>query len=225
MVRVLLAEDEPEMASALRDALARRDMILDHVSTLAEAAQIATPGLHDVLILDRLLPDGDGLSLIPILRAIGNTMPILVLTARGDTADRVDGLEKGADDYLAKPFDFEELVARLRALIRRPTVLQSEVITVGRLSYESANRDAKVGETPLDLTRRELLVLEALLRRIGRMVSRASLMDAVFAADDEVQPNALDTQVSRLRRKLDKANSGIVINGVRGVGYLLRSDQ
>ena len=223
-MRVLLLEDEPEMASALRDALARNDMILDHAPTIADAEEIAASGVHDVLILDRQLPDGDGLSLVPRLRLKGNTIPVLVLTARGEISDRVEGLDHGADDYLAKPFAFEELLARLRALMRRPAARQSDIVTVGRLSYDHSSRDARVGDRMLDLTRRELLVLETLLRRLGRIVPRSSLMEAVFSMDDDVLPNALDTQVSRLRRKLADAGSGIIINGVRGVGYLLREE-
>ncbi|WP_209890582.1 response regulator transcription factor [Rhizobium leguminosarum] len=223
-MRVLLVEDEPEMASALRDALAGSGMVLDHATSLADAEVITAPGLHDVLILDRQLSDGEGLSLIPKLRAKGNLVPVLVLTARAELTDRVEGLEQGADDYLTKPFALEELVARLRALMRRPATMQRDIVTIGRLSYDHFNHEARVGDNAIELTRRELLVLEALLRRLGRMVPRSSLMEAVFAIDDEVQPNALDTQVSRLRRKLADADSGVIVNGVRGVGYLLREE-
>jgi DNA-binding response OmpR family regulator len=221
-MRVLLVEDEPEMASALRSALTRHDMVVDHAPNLFEAEAIAASCSHDAVVLDRQLPDGDGLSLIPKLRARGNLVPVLVLTVRADLADRVAGLDRGADDYLAKPFAFDEFMARLRALLRRPATLQQDVVRAGRLSFDVMNREASIAGAVLDLTRRELLVLEALLRRVGRMVPRALLMDAVFSLDDEVQPNALDTQVSRLRRKLSDANGGVVINGVRGVGYLLR---
>lgn len=219
-MRVLLVEDEPDMASALRAALTRHDMIVDHAPDLSEAEAMAALGSYDALVLDRQLPDGDGLGLIPRLRARGNLVPVLVLTARGDLADRVAGLDRGADDYLAKPFALEEFLARLRALLRRPANLRSDVIRAGRLSFDFVNREASIDGVVLELTRRELLVLEALLRRAGRMVPRAALMEAVFAFDDEVQPNALDTQVSRLRRKL--AGADVTINGVRGVGYLLR---
>lgn len=221
-MRVLLVEDEPEMASALRAALTRHDMIVDHASDLAEAEAMAALGSYDAMVLDRQLPDGDGLALIPKLRARGSLVPVLVLTARSDLADRVAGLDRGADDYLAKPFAFEELLARLRALLRRPANLQSDVVRAGRLSFDFINREASIDGVALSLTRREILVLEALLRRTGRMVPRDVLMEAVFALDDEVQPNALDTQVSRLRRKLADADGGVTINGVRGVGYLLR---
>jgi DNA-binding response OmpR family regulator len=223
-MRVLLVEDEPEMASALRGALTRLGMIVDHAPTLLDAEAIVGAGFYDAMVLDRRLPDGDGLSLISKLRTRGNYVPILVLTARGDLSDRVAGLDQGADDYLAKPFAFDELVARLRALLRRPANVQPLGIRAGRLSFDVTNREASIDGKALDLTRRELLVLEALLRRLGRMVPRTLLMEAVFALDDEVQPNALDTQVSRLRRKLTDAEGGVIINGVRGVGYLLREE-
>lgn len=221
-MRVLLVEDEPEMVSALRSALVRHDMIVDHVSSIAAAEEVLSDRVHDALLLDRQLPDGDGLSLIPTLRASGNALPVLVLTARGDLPDRVAGLEHGADDYLGKPFAFEELLARLRALLRRPAHMQSHVVRVGRLCFDFTHQEASVADTPLEMPRRELLVLAALVRRMGRMVLRSFLMEAVFGMDDEIQSNALDTHVSRLRRKLADADAGVTINGIRGVGYLLR---
>jgi DNA-binding response OmpR family regulator len=221
-MRVLLVEDQLEMVAALRAALTRHDMIVDHALNLSEAEVIAADGNYDAVVLDRQLPDGDGLSLIPKLRASGNVVPVLVLTARGDLVDRVAGLDNGADDYLAKPFAFEELLARLRALLRRPAGVQSDIVRVGRISFDFTHREASIEGKALEMPRRELLVLEALVRRMGRMVQRASLMEAVFGLDDEVQPNALDTHISRLRRKLADADAGVTINGIRGVGYLLR---
>lgn len=221
-MRILLVEDEPEMASALCSALVRHDMVVDHVSDIASARDVLSDRVHDVLLLDRQLPDGDGLSLIAGLRARGNPLPVLVLTARGDLADRVAGLEDGADDYLGKPFAFEELLARLRVLLRRPTTLQARVVRVGRLSFDFTHQEATVAGKRLEMPRRELLVLEALVRRTGRMVLRSFLMEAVFGLDDEIQSNALDTHVSRLRRKLAEADAGVIINGIRGFGYLLR---
>lgn len=200
-------------------------MIADHARDLAEAALILNDAVYDVVVLDRKLPDGDGLSLIPVIRARGNTVPVLMLTALDDLADRVAGLDGGADDYIGKPFAFEELLARLRALARRPVPVQSDVVTVGRLSFDLAHCEASVAGTPLKMPRRELLVLETLTRRMGRMVLRAALMEAVFGLDDEIQSNALDTHISRVRRKLADADAGVTINGIRGVGYLLREDQ
>ncbi|TPL48354.1 response regulator transcription factor [Mesorhizobium sp. B2-4-6] len=221
-MRILMVEDEPEMVSALRAALRRHDMVVDHAGSLLEAEGFVAVDGYDAILLDRQLPDGDGLALVPKLRAARNTTPVLMLTARGDTADKVDGLDMGADDYLAKPFAFEELLARLRALLRRPAVIETQTIRAGHLLLDVGHREPSIRGEPLTLPRRELLVLEALMRRTGRMVQREALMEAVFGLDDEIQSNALDTHVSRLRRKLSEADSGVVINGVRGVGYLLR---
>jgi DNA-binding response OmpR family regulator len=221
-MRVLLVEDQPEMVTALRAALARHDMLVDHAPDLSEAEAIAADGNYDAIVLDRRLPDGDGLSLIPKLRERGNAVPVLVLTARGELADRVSGLDSGADDYLGKPFALEELLARLRALFRRPANVQNDIGRIGRMSFDFSHREASVDGRPLDIPRRELLLLEALVHRMGRMVQRTALMEAVYGLDDEVQPNALDTHVSRLRRRLAESDAGVTINGVRGLGYVLR---
>jgi len=222
-VRILLVEDEPEMAAALCAALSRYDMVIDHVPTLGEAKAAIAAKVHAAVLLDRQLPDGDGLSLIPTLRAKGLGVPVIVLTARGELSDKIDGLDSGADDYLAKPFAVEELLARLRAVLRRPTDLQSDCVRIGRLSFDLGHRTASVDGVLLELPRRELLVLEALVRRMGRTVLRSSLEEAVYSFDDEIQSNALDAHVSRLRRKLADCDSGAEIHGIRGIGYLLRS--
>jgi len=221
-LRVLLVEDEPEMAAALAVALKNYDMIVDHVSTLADAGEAVLVNDYGAILLDRQLPDGDGLTLIPKLRAKGVGVPVIVLTARGELADRIAGLDTGADDYLGKPFAVEELLARPRAVLRRPADLPPETMRLGRLSFDLGNREASVAGQPLDLPRRELLVLETLLRRMGRTVTRSSLEEAVYSIDDEIQSNALDTHVSRLRRKLSEAEAEVEIHGIRGVGYLLK---
>jgi DNA-binding response OmpR family regulator len=221
-MRVLLVEDEPEMASALSAALKKYDIVVDHAPTLRAARETIGASVHDAVLLDRQLPDGDGLALISGLRAQGSRVPVIVLTARGELTDRVAGLDTGADDYLAKPFAIEELLARLRAVLRRPNHLATDTVRVGNLSFDFSHREASVGENVLDLPRRELLVLETLLRRMGRTVLRTALEEAVYSFDDEVQSNALDTHVSRLRRKLADSGAGVEIHGIRGVGYLLR---
>jgi DNA-binding response OmpR family regulator len=222
-MRILLVEDEVEMAAALASSLKRYDMVVDHVPTLAEAEEAIAADVHGAVLLDRQLPDGDGLALIPKLRARADGVPIIVLTARGELTDRIEGLDSGADDYLAKPFAIEELLARLRAVLRRPAGMQPDIVKAGRLAFDFSHREASVDGRPLDLPRRELLVLETLVRRLGRTVLRAALEESVYSFDDAVQSNALDTHVSRLRRKLADVDASVEIHGIRGVGYLLRS--
>ncbi len=220
---ILLIEDEPEMASVLKTALQRQDIIVDQVSTLADAEMMAKVGSYDAVVLDRRLPDGEGLSLIPRLRALHVDAPVLALTAMGGLDDRVSGLNAGADDYMVKPFATEELVARLRALHRRQFTLRAEHTMIGRLTYDFRHREAMVGDQTLDLPRRERLVLETLIRRPGRAVMRGILEEAVYALDDEIGSNALDAHISRLRRKLEDVAAGIEIRAIRNIGYLLRA--
>lgn len=221
-MRILLVEDEAEMATALRVALGQRDMVVDHVATLAEGEEAIASKVHDAVLLDRNLPDGDGLALLGKLRAGRHSAPVIVLTARGELGDRIEGLDYGADDYLAKPFAVDELLARLRAVLRRPLDRAPDILRIGRLEFDWQNRCASVDGAAFDLPRRELLVLEALLRRCGRTVQRSALEEAVYGFDDEIQSNALDMHVSRLRRKLADAAAGLEIHGIRGVGYLLK---
>ncbi|WP_441241743.1 response regulator [Tardiphaga sp. 768_D3_N2_1] len=221
-MRVLLVEDEPEMAAALAAALKGHDMVVDRVATIGMAEEALLTSSYGAILLDRQLPDGDGLSLIPRLRASGVQAPVIVLTARGDLADRVTGLDTGADDYLGKPFAIEELLARLRAVLRRPSDMPAEILQLGRLAYSAEHRQASVAGEIMTLPRRELLVLETLLRRSGRTVARSALEEAVYGFDDEIQSNALDTHVSRLRRKLADASAGVEIHAIRGIGYLIK---
>jgi two-component system OmpR family response regulator len=193
------------------------------VSTLADAEAMARLGTFDAVVLDRRLPDGDGLSLIPRLRALHVDAPVIALTAMSGLDDRVSGLNAGADDYMVKPFAIEELVARLRALHRRQFTVRAEQAVVGRLTYDFRHREALVEDQALDLPRRERLVLETLIRRPGRAIMRSALVDAVYALDDEFGSNALDAHISRLRRKLDDVAAGIEIRAIRNIGYLLRA--
>ncbi|WP_457588086.1 response regulator transcription factor [Ensifer canadensis] len=222
-MRLLLVEDEPEMAAALGVALGRFDMILDHAPSLDHAIAAMANQVHDAIILDRQLPDGDGLTLIPRVRALKPGIPVIVLTARGSVDERIKGLDMGADDYLAKPFAVEELLARLRALMRRAPDIAPMTARIGNLVFDFDGREARVDGRVLELPRRELLVLEALVRRQGRTVQRSTLEESVYGYDDEIQSNSLDAHVSRLRRKLLESGSGVEIHGIRGVGYLLRT--
>ena len=222
-MRVLLVEDEKEFADTLRVALERERFIVDHAGRLAMAREAARTSAYDLVLLDRTLPDGDGLSLVAALRADNPGLPIIVLSARGEVFDRVAGLDEGADDYLIKPFALEEMFARIRAVRRRPAELGAEEIRAGSLVFDVANDEASVAGVRLDLARRELRVLATLVKRRGRTVLRESLEQAVYGFDDEVQSNTLDSHISRLRRKLAEAGARVEIHAIRGVGYLLRA--
>lgn len=221
-MKVLLIEDELELAETLRGALERERFVVDHVDRLTAAREAALLASYDLVLLDRTLPDGDGLSLVPILRADYPGLPIIVLSARGDIADRIAGLDEGADDYLIKPFSLDEMFARIRAVRRRPTELAGEEIRAASLVYDLSGDEVAIHDVRLELPRRELRVLATLIKRRGRTVLRETLEQAVYGFDDEVQSNALDSHVSRLRRKLAETNSGVEIHAIRGVGYLLR---
>lgn len=222
-MRILLVEDEAEFAETLRGALRRERYVVDHADRLTVAREAARSNAYDLVLLDRTLPDGDGLSLVPAFRADHPGLPIIVLSARGEVPDRVAGLDEGADDYLIKPFAIEEMFARIRAVRRRPAELGTEEVRAGSLVFDMTNDEASVGGVRLDLPRRELRVLATLVKRRGRTVLRETLEQAVYGFDDEVQSNTLDSHLSRLRKKLSEAGAGIEIHAIRGVGYLLRA--
>lgn len=222
-MRILLVEDETEFADTVRGALEREKYVVDHADRLALAREASRLNPYDLVLLDRTLPDGDGLSLLPALRAGNPGLPVIMLTARGELTDRVAGLDEGADDYLVKPFALEELFARIRAVRRRPAELGPEEIRVGALVFDVANDEASVAGVRLDLARRELRVLAALVKRRGRTVLRESLEQAVYGFDDAIQSNTLDSHISRLRRKLAAVDAAIEIHAIKGVGYLLQA--
>lgn len=222
-MRILLVEDELEFAKPLRAVLEKEGFIVDHAATLDLGEEAGAAGVFDLALLDRTLPDGDGLTLVPRLRAKSPGLPVIVLSARGEIADRVEGLDDGADDYLIKPFALAELLARIRAVRRRPGEIENEEIRAGHLTFDVINEEAFVHGRRLELPRRELLVLAALVRRQGRTVAREALEQAVYGFDDEVQSNTLDSHISRLRKKLAETESALEIHPVRGVGYLLRA--
>ncbi|WP_292020376.1 MULTISPECIES: response regulator transcription factor [unclassified Brevundimonas] len=221
-MRVLIVEDEPWLAETLRSALVRERMIVDLADHLAAAHEAIAMASFDLALLDRTLPDGDGLSLIEALRAKTPGIPVIILSARGDISDRILGLDEGADDYLMKPFAIDEMLARIRAVRRRPADVVDEEVHAGKLVFSVTNDEASINGVLLKLPRRELRVLAALLQRRGRTVLRESLEQAVFGFDDAVQSNTLDSHISRLRRRLSDAGALIEIHPIRGVGYLLR---
>ncbi len=221
-MRILLIEDEPRLAEAVCAVLRKERFVVDHVDRIATALEAGLMAEFDLVLLDRKLPDGDGLSLVSALRARSSGVRIIVLSACGEVADRVTGLDEGADDYLVKPFALDEMLARIRAVRRRPAELEGAELRAGSVIFDLANEEVEVRGGRLDLPRRELRVLSALMRRRGRTVLRETLEQSVFGFDDEVQSNTLDSHISRLRKKLRTAGAGIEIHAIRGVGYLLR---
>ncbi|NLS00907.1 response regulator transcription factor [Rhizobium sp. P38BS-XIX] len=224
-MRILLLENEAEMARALVEALKRHDVLADHVRTIADAEGMICGGTYDALVLDRRLPDGDGLDFVAALRRRKQSVPILVLTALCNVHQRVEGLERGADDYLGKPFAIEELLARMRALQRRGPTLSDKYLNFGNLSVASQTNEISIGGSLVDFSRREYLVMEALMRRPSRIVTRSNLIESVYALEDEIESNALDAHISRIRRKLIQAGASVEIRAVRNIGYLVRSKE
>jgi len=206
------------------DGLRRFGFSVEHASTAAEASRIASMVEFSLIILDLGLPDGDGLTLLPRLRNDGR-VPVIVLTARDGLDDRLAGLDGGADDYVVKPVEMPELIARCRAVLRRPGDRSAVVLRVGPLSFDTVARSASVDSTPISLSRRELGVLEQLMRSAGRVAPRAVLEEAIYTLGDEVTPNALDAAVSRLRRALKEAGCPLPIVTIRGIGWMLPQEK
>jgi DNA-binding response OmpR family regulator len=222
-LRILLVEDDPTLAAAIVRGLEADNWPVDHAACLADAFEAVVQTGYRAILLDRRLPDGDGISLVPVAKSRRGQTQIIFLTSRDEVSDRVDGLDAGADDYLVKPFALAELLARLRAACRRPTSGDSTPpVNVGRLSFDPTTREASIEGKPLRLPRRELALLELLVRRKGRVVQRSHLDAELYGFGAEVTANALETQVSRLRRRLQDENAGVELRIVRGVGYLLQ---
>lgn len=221
-MRVLIIEDELQMAAILKAACEKDAMVADTVSTLSKAKAIFQEGLHDFVLLDRRLPDGDGASLIPFIRKKNDAVPVILLTGRAEIDDRVSGLDAGADDYIVKPFAIEELMARIRAISRRPAKTDTPSLAIGNMLYEFSSRSVFVDGIPLQLPRRQGLLLEALCTRARRTVLREWLIERAYGFEDEIQSNSLDSHISRLRKSLETAEASVVIHVIRGVGYLLK---
>lgn len=220
-MRILLVEDEHELASVLSATLVKEGFVVDHVDTLELAREAAISQVHEIILLDRNLPDGDGVDLALALRRGGSTVPIVLLTAADAPTDRIAGLDSGADDYVVKPFHIGELVARLRAAGRRSTAFQDNLLVEGNVEVDLTTMALRIGGQVVQAPRREMLVLTLLLRRAGHTILRNTLEEHVYGYEDEIQSNALDSHVSRLRRRLLEAGANVKIHTIRGVGYLL----
>jgi two-component system, OmpR family, response regulator len=221
MTQILLIEDDAVTADEIRLELTSAGHGVTHRGTLAEAASVARAGGIDLLIVDRQLPDGEGLVLIETLRGEGRRTPALVLSALGSLDDRVRGLRAGGDDYLAKPFALVELVARVEALLRRPDESRDTRLIAGPLDLDLLAGRATRGNRPLELLPREFKLLDYLARRPGRIVTRSMLLQDVWGYTFEPNSNVVDVHIGRLRRKVDAEGEGQLIRNVRGQGYIL----
>jgi DNA-binding response OmpR family regulator len=220
-MRLLLVEDNDRLSSLIETGLAAAGFEVDRVANAADALAVMAGTQYPAVVLDLGLPDEDGIEALRRLRARGDATPVLVLTARSGLQDRVKGLQSGADDYLGKPFAFEELVARLQALLRRPGNLLGHSLTAGNISLDTEARQAFVAGVPQALSAREIAVLELLLRRSGRVVSKKLVEDQLFGLSGEVGSNAIEVYVHRLRKQLAEAGATALIHTVRGVGYMI----
>ncbi len=220
-MRVLVVEDDPQLGPWLRNVLGNAFGSSDVVTTLDEARAAVAVRPFDLVVLDRGLPDGDGLALLPDLRRRRPVPATLILTAIDQPVHVARALDDGADGYLCKPFAPVELVARAKAVLRRFLLDSGSTVTVANLSYDIVSRTVRVNQTPIVVPRRELAILEALVRRVGWVAERSSLDVAAYGSDEDIQSNAIEAHVSRLRRRLRDAGCTVSIRPIRGLGYVL----
>ncbi len=225
VVRVLIVEDETKIARAIERVLTAERFSTDIAEDGVAALALAGERDYDVILLDRMLPDLDGMEVLRLLRSRGVRSPILMLTALGTLDHRVAGLDAGADDYLTKPFAFSELLARIRALARRSPERPDERIEAGDIVLDPLRIRVSVGEASQDLTAREFALLAYLVRHAGEVVTRQQILDAVWGADPDVYSNVVDLYVHYLRQKLGLLDRRDAVRTVRGVGYSLRLDR
>lgn len=220
-MKILIIEDELKIASALRRGLVREGYAVDAVYDGEQGLSSASDPEYDVIVLDRMLPGKDGVAIIRELREQLVQTPILMLTARSHTTDRIEGLDAGADDYLIKPFAFEELLARIRALLRRPVSAQNVVLTIGDLEIDTVNREVRRAGRLISLASKEYAVLEYMAQHPQRLITKAMLMSHVWDDSADILPNTVEVYINYLRKKIDHAfvKHPPLIHTVRGFGY------
>lgn len=221
-MQVLLVEDDDQVASFIRRGMKDEQFDVQVASDGAAAMSATSCGVFDLVVLDWHLPARSGLEVLQSLRAGGSAVPVLMLTGRDELADKVAGFGAGADDYLTKPFSFEELIARVRALLRRRGSLMPSVMCVGDLELDSVRHRAQRAGNRIDLTQREYSILEHLMRNSGHVVSRTKLAEHVWEQDFDPMSNVIDVHMARLRRKIDGAFEPKLLRTIRGSGYMLR---
>lgn len=223
-VKILIVEDETRLADVLRQGLRENGFVVEQARDGAAGLQAILSGSYDAVVLDVMLPERDGFEVLRQVRKAGSIVPVLMLTARGGVDDRVRGLNLGADDYLPKPFIFKELLARLRAITRRPAVEPQDLLRVADLEMDPRRREVRRANHLIDLSAREFALLEYLLRRKGLVLTRAMIMDHVWASDYDYDgsSNLVDVFINSLRKKLDTGYPVKLLHTVRGSGYVLR---
>jgi len=221
-MRLLLVEDNARLSDLIVAGLAKEGLAVDAVTTVADTLSALSTTHFAMVILDLGLPDGDGLAVVQHLRSKGATMPLLILTARQSTEDKVKGFRLGADDYLGKPFAFDELIARVRALLRRPPTYLGNLLQLGALTFDTVERQIIVGGSRHQISAREAIIFEALLRRCDHVVPKSILEDQLYGLSSDGSANAVEVYVHRLRRQLESLGAKAAIHTVRGVGYLIR---
>ncbi|WP_202350273.1 response regulator [Mesorhizobium sp. 113-1-2] len=219
MARLLVLEDESVLARHIKSTLERARHAVDVVETIAGGIHALRSAGYDLLMLERKVTDGDGVRLLDFVRQAKSAIPVMFLTARSGTDERVGMLDRGADDYLCKPFETTELVARVTALLRRPQQLAASTLTAGNIVLDKATRSAMVADKPLVIARREGMLLEQLFARSGQVVTREALDAKLFGFEDGASPNAIEASVYRLRSALSSLGADHQIHTVRGVGY------
>jgi DNA-binding response OmpR family regulator len=223
-MKILVVEDEHKIANALREGLEQESFAVDVAYDGGEGYRSAANDEYDLLILDVMLPGMTGLDIASQLRSNGNHTPILMLTAKDRTKDVVNGLNAGADDYLVKPFSFEELLARIRALLRRPHESMGDTLTAGDLSMDTVTKNIQRGTTPITLSSKEYALLEYLLRNKGKVLSKQNIMSHVWDFDADILPNNVEVFVAYLRNKIERPFDGpAIIKTVRGFGYKIEA--
>jgi DNA-binding response OmpR family regulator len=223
-MRLLLVEDNARLSGLIEEALRRQGFTIDAVATVGDAEAALTATSYDLIILDLGLPDGDGMDLLASLRSRGVGSLVLVLTARDSTQAVVSGLNGGADDFLCKSFDMDELIARIRALLRRPGKPLGVRLAEGNVVFNTIERDIRINDLRVDLSRLEASALEILMRRSGRVVPKSALEESLYGFSEEVGSNAVEVVLHRLRKKMQSAGSSVRIHTLRGIGYVLSGD-
>ena len=224
-MRYLVIEDEPQIGAYLGRLLGQLHGIVDIVGSVLDARQALSNFKYDLAIVDRMLPDGDALEVVTALSQLPERPAIIMLTAKDAKEDVIDGLNSGADDYLGKPFEPQEFIARVRAVLRRPRFLVPRVLSFGNVELHVGTNEAIVANNKILLRRREALILGALLMRRDRVITRAALIEEIYGFDDEIESNTIESQVSRLRKKLADLGGDVEIRSMRGIGYILRMTQ